>query len=281
MKLMNITKGKKTMCIKQAMCAAILLSVVITWPAGATLYQLDDRNSSAIIDDGSSQGVNSWVVDGTENLYQQWFWYRIGDQVGESSLDTLGPPTGVLHSNFDLDPGMERLALQYTGAGFVVSISFDLTGGLPGSGASDLAETITIDNLGSSPLDFHFFQYVDLDLVGAPSSDTVQMLNANTVEQRQGLAVVSETVVTPASSHHEVGEYPATLNSLTDGLPTTLSDADGPLGPTDATWAFQWDFTIPGKGTVQISKDKRLAVPEPATLGFLVLSGALTLLRRK
>ena len=80
-----------------AVCVYAL--AVVACPATATLYLLEDRNSSAVIDDGSEEGMSSWIVDGTENLFQQWFWYRIGDQVDESSLDTLGAPTGVVHSN--------------------------------------------------------------------------------------------------------------------------------------------------------------------------------------
>ena len=253
---------------------------VVVCPATAAMYLLEDRNSSAVIDDGSQNGMDSWIIDGTENLFQQWFWYRVGNQVDESSLDTLGPPIGFVHSNSDLDPGKEHLVLQYAGAGFVVTVTFDLNGGVTGSNTANISEVITIDNIGSVPLDFHFFQYVDFNLLNNSGGDVAQILNANTVEQTSGQAVVSETVVTPAPSHHEVAISNATLLSFSDGVATTLSDASGPLGPADVTWAFQWDFTILAGETVQVGKDKQLIIPEPATLGLLMLGG-LALLRRR
>jgi hypothetical protein len=91
---------------------------------------------------------------------------------------------------------------------------------------------------------------------------------------------LSESVLVPQSSHHEVAYYDTTLYALNDGLPTTLSDLDGPLTDGDLTWAFQWDFSLaPGK-TFLISKDK-LITPEPATLGVLIAVGGVLLRRRR
>ena len=91
-----------------------------------------------------------------------------------------------------------------------------------------------------------------------------------TVAQRDDVTVLSETVVTPAPSHYELATTFATLISLNDLLATTLSDLPllgVPLGPTDATWAFQWDFSIGSGGSAIISKDKSIRrVPEPGTL---------------
>jgi hypothetical protein len=92
---------------------------------------------------------------------------------------------------------------------------------------------------------------------------------------------VSETVDVPRPSHYEAGIYSATLTSLNDEGPTTLSDADGSsiIGPDDLTWAFQWDFTLAKGGTYLFSKNKHV-VPEPATMALLALGG-LVLLKRK
>ena len=134
------------------------------------------------------------------------------------------------------------------------------------------------------PLDFHFFQYADFDLAPA---DTVLFTNANTVQQSGGTARLTETVATPAPSHHEGAFFPLTLNKLNDALPTTLSDTPTigvPIGTGDMTWAYEWDVAIPSFGTFQISKDKNLSatpVPEPTAAVLLAVSAALLTLRGK
>ena len=262
------------------LAAIILGCLLMVSPVLATSYTLVDKNSTAVIDDGSSMGMDTWTIDGTDHMFQQWFWYRVGSSGDEASVDTLGPPTFALLSDVDPDPGKEHLVLRYTGTGFTLDLTFDLVGGSSGSGVSDITEAIAINNTGSSTLDFHFYQYVDFDLGGASGGDTVEVVSGSKVEQSGGSGWVSETVITPDPSHHEAALFSTTRDKFSDGLATDLSDASGPVGPGNVTWAFQWDFSIPAGGSAIISKDKRLVVPEPATLGLLLLGG-LALLRRR
>jgi hypothetical protein len=158
-------------------------------------------------------------------------------------------------------------------------LRLSLQGGAIGSQTSDMAEQIKITNTSSQPLDFHFFQYVDFNL--SASADTAFMTNANTVDQFGGGQSVSETVATPASSHHEIAVTPTILGLLTGGSALTLNDANS-AGPDDVAWAFEWDATLASGGTLLISKDKHLIVPEPATFMLTALAlGGLLLFPRK
>jgi hypothetical protein len=68
-----------------------------------------------------------------------------------------------------------------------------------------------------------------------------------------------------------VGLYHSIYSSLTNGTPTTLSDATGPL-TGDATWAFQWDAAIPANGSLSIALNKSVYVtniPEPSSLALI------------
>lgn len=238
-----------------------------------------DRNSAATIEPETGRGMIDWNVEGLRHMQQQWFWYRVGTTGPEANISTL-PLTKWVLSDTDESGAQETLFLRYAAANFKIELTLLISGGTPGDGVSDITEAIKIVNLGAQPLDFHFFQYCNLDLMGTVLDDSVAIINGNTATQTDGPATVSETVEAPTASHHEAGIYPATLLSLNDDKPTTLS-GDGPItGPKDLTWAFQWDFTLAPGGTYLISKDKHV-VPEPATMGLLALGGLALLRRRK
>jgi len=66
--------------------ACAMLIVAASSAQGSTVVALEDKNSTAQIaldpnlgDPNAVAGQFSWVVDGVEQIYQQWFWYRIGD----------------------------------------------------------------------------------------------------------------------------------------------------------------------------------------------------------
>jgi hypothetical protein len=265
-----------------AMARAVLCGLVLSGLTGlfaqhsvAALFTLTDENSIAQFDTATQANNFSWFVDGTNLLAQQAFWYRIGNAGPEFSLHTL--PIGVqgtTDANFDGNP--DTLFVRYNGAGFRAETRYSLDGGAPGSGTSDMGEQIAITNLLDSPLDFHFFQYANFDLSPA---DSALFTNANAVDQFGNNLRLSETVITPVSSHREIQFFPVTLNKLNDGLPTTLID-NAALGAGDVTWAFQWDVVIPAGSTFLISKDKRL-VPEPAAVSLLSLAAGFLVARRR
>lgn len=254
----------------------VALALLVAPQANSTIYTLTDGNSTAQIDTGSQAGMYSWVVDGVNIMYQQWFWYRIGD-TPEASVDTLG-----ILSESITDPNHLQVVFG-SATGLQVKIEYLLIGGNVNSNTADIAETIAIHNNGSTALDLHFFQYSDFDLNRTNLNDVVRIdpsLRFVTQTPVGGAGpVMSESVVTPQPSHAEANVFANTRNSLNDQAPTTLSGVLG-AGPADVTWAFQWDKVIGAGGTFIISKDKNLApVPEPATLALL--GGVMVLLARK
>ena len=237
--------------------------------AQATPYTLVDDNSSVVVDpDGNPTGMISWEVDGVSNLYQQWFWYRVGNDP-EAPINALTFDVGgTTDTNFDGDH--DTLYLRYKdGTDFNVEVGYRLDGGQLGSGSSDIAEQISINNTSGSTLDFHFYQYSDFDLSDSPNDDTAMLVNDNTVRQWDSNQFLSETIVTPMANHWQIDEYGAILGLLNNGSADNLSDSTSPY-TGNATWAFQWDFSIAAGGSAQISKDKLLRpVPEPTTMLLL------------
>jgi hypothetical protein len=249
----------------------------------AAFFTLSDENSQVDFDTSSSANAYNWRVEGSDQLFQQAFWYRVGDSGPEQSVHSL--PIGFqMASNTNSDPALDTLNVVYNGPGFNIEISYRLDGGLVGSGASDMGEQIAITNNTGAPLNFHFFQYSDFELMGTAANDTAMFLNANTVRQTEGELSLQETIATPAASRREINFFAATRNKLEDGVASNLDNLPPigvPLGPGDMTWAFQWDRIIPASGvgrTFIISKDKRLnVVPEPTTLVALSLAAGLML----
>ncbi len=270
--------------------------------ANAAAITLNDGNSSADIDLDNPAGQFGWTVDGTTQLFQQWFWYRVGDTGPESTIDTLGLD---LHKLVDHgDPGDEKVLARYgytNGAtDLAVDLTFTLTGGTAGSGSSDILETIEVFNKSdSAPLSVDFFEYVDLDLGGTPADLSVEISGGNTAIQTDFNLLVSETSDVPLPDRWEVGVYPDTLTKLNDGDADDLDMNAGPILAQNLTWAFQWELVIPAAGdsndpdtwqSIIISKDKVInfdttpggdPVPVPAAgfAGMALL--AITAARRR
>jgi len=274
--MISTSRNTSSAIARVLFCSFVLaaFSAATTQQSVASLFTLTDENTVAQFDTATQANNFNWFVDGNDVLAQQAFWYRIGN-VPESSVHSL--PIGVQGiSDSTLDGNPDTLFVRYNGAGFRIETRYTIDGGVPGSGASDMGEQISISNLLDSPLDFHFFQYADFDLSAA---DSAFFTNANAVDQIGSGLRLSETVVTPVPSHREIAFFPVTLNKLNDAAPTTLSDTTA-AGAGDVTWAYQWDVLIPPSSSFLISKDKSIRlVPEPAAGALLSLAGGVLLAR--
>src|SRR5262252_2809974 len=226
--MLTYMKGSKFARVggKISFCAfAATLFLVIQ--SRAQIQNLVNNNSDAQVNPNSQQGMFNWFVDGQNQLFQQWFWYRVGTNGPEHSIDTISAPSIVR-------PDAKTAYFTYGGAanGYSVEVDYVLTGQAPGSGQASVAESIKIHNFAANPtniLDFHFFQYSDFDLGNTIIDDSVQLGKDafgkfNEALQREGgFALTSETDVTPGADHGEVNTFANTLNKLNDGAATTLN----------------------------------------------------------
>jgi hypothetical protein len=243
--------------------------------AGATVYNLTDKNSTISVDLTGGAGMSSWTVEGTNQLAKQWFWYRTGTTGDETSIDNL---TLAASSALDTDGDTNNdfTYARYTGTGLQIELKISLTGGTTGSKTSLVSEQIRITNTGSSPLDFHFFQFCNFDLGGAADATddqvTIIFPMVDTIVYQWDPDWEADTALLLEADYYMAGDPTTILNLFSDSSPTTLS---GPAsaGSGDVAWALQWDFTLGGGKSYLIGSEKLIS-PEPATMAMLVLGGA-------
>ncbi len=262
----------------------VLLGCAFSHTAPGALV-LADRNSTVSIDPNSSSGTFNWMVDGNSVLAQQWFWYRVGGDTQEYSIDTISAPLTKLVDG-DFDAGDEKVLIRYSNQILTIQIEYNLMGGAPGSLTSAIAEQISIQNNSGASLPVTFFQYSDFNHGGPGGSEQVVLdpdLRSATQTVPLGLAV-SETVNTPAATFGEAALQGFTLSRLQNGNIDNLNGILG-AGPGDVTWALQWDLVLNASGPgseILISKVKQVSnVPEPAVPLMSMIGGLGFLLRRK
>lgn len=268
------------------MSVLVGVCAVMAAPAAGGIMDLADDNS--LVSVSTTAGVLDWIVDGTEQLSRQWFWYRIGDDP-EVPITLLAVDAGVTGATDTNSDGLDDVAyVLYHGAGFDVGVKVSLDGGPVGTTHSDVAEQVTVTNISQAdPLDFHFFQFANFDLGGTTLGDEVVHLgngaqgryafNAEQVDDEWTLRVAE--VATETMDHCEANTYAALNVKLNNGVADDLSDAER-AGPGNVAWAYQWDFVLEPGEAFMLSKDKMIT-PEPATLALLGGGAAMALLLRR
>jgi hypothetical protein len=265
-----------------ALCAA-------SAPSHALPVTLEDGAALVVIDPATSEGLSPWTVDGIVHVREQGFWWRVGGSGGEQPLSALDL-TNLFSTDTDGDGDLDTLTLGFADpAGrFDVQARWSLLGapfGAPTSGsASDLAVQLAVINRTASVLDFHLFQYTDVDLFGSFADDAALFASPGqaSVSDGSGLAVW-ESVWIPTPGGFEAALYDVLLSSLGDGAPTALSGA-GAAGPGDVTLAVSWSALLAPGGSFLMSQDQQVRVapiPEPG-VALLLGSGlaGLALARR-
>ena len=208
--------------------------------------------------------MHQWTVDRINRLAEQSFWYRVGN-APQQRINTLTLSSWAVS-------GDDLLTVNYADPSnrFTMQLIYLLTGSDPGSGVSDISETIKIKNTSAGLLDFHLYEYADVDLLGLTravnSSLQLTGMPVNTATQTNGVVNFSETVVTPAPSLFEAGYAAPLLSELSGGSVYKLNDSSRAVNG-DLAWAFQWDATIGSDKTLLVSKDLGLTVvPEPSAI---------------
>jgi hypothetical protein len=229
------------------------------------LITLTNGNSLVQIDPNTQDGMFSWVVDGTEQLYQHWFWLRAGTNNAQTSFDQLGTPLGLSWTT-------TNAIINYLPAGLNVMLSFTLTGGAIGSHASSIAETISIQNTNTSSVALHLYSYTDFDLAGTNEDDSVSFPTNNLVLQQGKGATATQSVQGQTPNYWEASWYAFTLDKIDAGTPAVLADDIDPDEPGDQTFAYQWDVSLGAGQTFVLNLTNSIQMSLPVLT--ITLSGS-------
>ena len=257
------------------------LPLAIALASRLAACELTNGNSVVLINSTSSAGMYEWTVDGVSELYQQSFWFRVGNTGPQTPVYSLNNLTNIQTTSTAATTENANRQLDF-------SILYTLTGGATNSGSSRLTETVTIRNLTAASLSLHFFQYADFDLAASDAGDTLQLSKTSAVftsaQQTKTDAVATETLDTPAN-HGEAGLNNLVYSQLASGRAITLTDVASPVGPGDAAFGFEWDTDLAAHSsfTVILSKGVRdlQAVPEASSGALFCLGLAAGALKRK
>src|ERR1700752_5050361 len=115
------------------LAAAVAALSLGSAPAQGSRVVLKDGNSIANCSTETVDGMTDWVVDGVDHMYQQWFWFRVGDNGPESSIDDPGQtPIAVTDTNPFDGPAPDTLSVRYgdpTAGRLTIRATFSLAGG--------------------------------------------------------------------------------------------------------------------------------------------------------
>jgi hypothetical protein len=235
-------------------CFLRLTMFLLAGIAAATTLSVSNGNASIAVDPGSVFGLSSYTVDGTEQIFEEWFWFRRSGDLYEQPLNNLSLTSAAAAGN--------QIQLSFAGDNLGVRLGYQLFGGTPGSDTAGLRETVVLQNPSNTALQLAWFMEADFDLDAFGGSDVIAG-GLNGILQTDGhttLAVSSS--LTPSA--FQAAPFPDLFLSLSDFSITNLDNSGIPFGPGDGTFAYQWNLSIPPNSSLTYTIDKNF-IPEPAT----------------
>jgi hypothetical protein len=257
--------------------------------ADARATTLTSFNNTLDVNSDTGAGVTNWTINNQQQLFREWFFFRVGTA-------TNGPFNSTTLQGTPVISGGDYTATYAVANSWTVNMHLTLVGSPTNFFTGDLAETVTVTNNGTAALPFTIFEYTDWDLAGTIANDTVTLLpttsNAALVTVvDDGFTATTSVLTSLPISRYELANFNTTLVKLT----TTNSDLSNvystgtvpPFTGPDTTWALQWSLNLAPNQTFTISKDKLVTfIPEPASLvmmgtGVLAIGGLGVVRRRR
>jgi hypothetical protein len=283
--------------VKRVAWCGVALGLLLASPSrvqASTLTMINGNSEVDICISGcplEQAGIYNWSVDGTNYLFQEWFYYTVvGSGVpysaGPGAVDSLSAPYNVSLSNPGVGPSTASITYGTPTSPITAVLTYTLTGGGAGSNTSTLHESVTLTN--NSPdnyVNINLFGYSDFDMCGLASHDDASISNGVATQVGDPsnsncgpVAIMSQVYANTPPKHVEANVFPATLTNLLF-FGNDLNDNPS-VTNVDATTAFEWSPYAAAFGwengnlysttdPISITKIIAPAVPEPASMLLL------------
>lgn len=273
---MRLVKG----AARCGVAAGLVLAAAAQTEAASVLW-LEDGNSRVdlcVSSDCNPVGANSWIVDGENRLFQEWFWFRIDSDTpaGQVITDPNQPLDAISAPTTFGGGGTATGGVTYENNVVKATVTYVLEGGAADSDRSTLSELVTFTNKSSSSYVWiNLFQYSDFDLCGPGSNDNVE-ISGGVATQTSATECdgVMAQVFGQDAKYHEAAQQGVTLANLDNDVATLGGTSS--VSNVDGTSTFQYlSYALPPQlspwNTITFSLTKEIApaVPEPMSMMLL------------
>ena len=222
---------------------------------------------------GGATSTGSFVVAGSDHLFQNWWWLRFSGDPAETDLPT---PSNQNYTG-------NTATLTWLGLGpsaqFDATLVVTLTDN--GNDSATASEVLTIthnpppavqEGLGNL---VQVFGYADFDLANSIGDDSATLIVPNSHMQATDPTGTTADFIGVNASAYQVTSFASLRAALEDAGLTDLNNTGLPFGPGDFTGAFQWGLVVPFSGTATVTSTIDIVVgAPPAVIGVPALSPA-------
>jgi PEP-CTERM motif len=244
---------------------AILLAAPVIQGEAQT-YNLSTGSTSIQVGvGGPGVGLSDWMVDGVDQLQQQWFYYSVGGSA-VNSINTIQPGSTAYNILGGSAPTLDE---GYTNGVLSVTSSYTLQG--VDSTMAQLGTQIAIQNLSSSNQVFKFYQFShfttgqDVYFENSPYYTVYQYNSSNPAYLEGSITLGLGTTVGEAAGLYDGNQF-----GLENGNSApSFSTATFPTaGPGDVDFGYEFIATLAPGGSITIGETEEV-VPEPSSLALL------------